>query len=120
MACFLKNEGERNLSCTFTKEQYIKGLNEYIDVEPGRKITNIEKVIRQFHSGLILVRCVTVGNLSPTRYPGAYCVSKGVVWNALTKLLYKGMLLRPWADDTHFASENVPELGDFVDSCPTN
>jgi hypothetical protein len=47
-------------------------------------------------------------------------VSKGVVWNALTKLLYKAMLLRPWADDTHFASENVPELGDFVDSCPTN
>ena len=115
------------LSCAFSEEQDSESSEKNDQVEPKREIFDVEKVVLQFFTGLILIRSVPLHCLCPTGDTRMDRVTKAVMRNDVGESNSKLKLLWPGPNDAHVTLKNIPELRDFIESgsaeepsCPRN
>src|ERR1700732_250463 len=102
--------------CPPSQKYDFDGLKKDQQIEPGRHIFDIEKVIAKLFLRILDRAPVLVTNLSPSRDPRSNCVPQIVMGNLLLQPFHKLWTLWPRPDQTHIAFQDVPKLWNFIES----
>src|SRR5215212_1446801 len=109
-----------NLLGTPPKQNYLDRLEDDDRIKNKTLVFDVEQVILKFLTCIFDRRAVGILDLRPARESRSDQVSLLVKRDLFGQLGYEMRTLGPWANEAHFAFQDIPELRNLIDASLAN
>src|SRR3984885_10512553 len=103
------------LSSPSSSEQHnLRGPPKNVQVASERPVLCVVEVVLQFFIGILEAVAIGIHDLRPAGYPWFYVVPQMEEGDLFRQPIHEVRPFRTWADETHFAPENVDQLRKLI------